>query len=72
MYPKYKRNKYKWEYRFLYWNQNNPEVYDYSINTNQGFQVAESAAWGNATWDGCNQLKYLGKSMAFPKLMRNI
>jgi len=61
MYPKYKRNKYKWEYRFLYWNQDNPEVYDYSINTNQGFQVAESAAWGNCTFDGCNNMKYIGK-----------
>ena len=72
MYPKYKRNKYKWEYRFLYWNQDNPEVFEYTIVTREGFQVAESAAWGNCTFDGCNQLKYLGKSMALPKLMRNM
>ena len=68
MYPKYKRNKYKWEYRFLYWNQDNPEVYEYTIVTREGFEAAESAAWGNATFDGCDQLKYLGKSMAFPKI----
>jgi len=61
MYPKYKRNKYKWEYRFLYWNQDNPEVYEYTIVTREGFEVAESAAWGNCTWDGCNNLKYIGK-----------
>ena len=44
MYPEIRQNKHTCNYRFLYWNQNNPEVYDYSINTNQGFQVAESAA----------------------------
>jgi len=57
---------------FLYWNQDNPEVFEYTIVTREGFQVAESAAWGNCTFDGCNQLKYLGKSMALPKLMRNM
>ena len=71
-YPIKRKNKFIWEYRFLYWNQDRPEVYDYSIVTREGFQVAESAAWGNCTFDGCNQLKYLGKSMALPKLMRNM
>ena len=71
-YPLKRKNKYEWEYRFLYWNQDRPEVYDYSIVTREGFQVAESAAWGNCTFDGCNQLKYLGKTMALPKLMRNM
>ena len=71
MYPIYKRNKYEWEYRFLYWNQDNPEVFEYTTVTRGGYQVAESAAWGNATFDGCDQLKYLGKSMALPKFMRN-
>ena len=61
MYPEIRENKNTWNYRFLYWNQDNPEVYDYSINTNQGFQVAESAAWGNCTFDGCNNMKYIGK-----------
>ena len=61
MYPEIRENKNTWNYRFLYWNVDNPEVYDYSINTNQGFQVAESAAWGNCTFDGCNNMKYIGK-----------
>ena len=72
MYPEIRQNKHTWNYRFLYWNSDKPEVNLYTIDTDKGFQVAESAAWGNATWDGCNQLKYLGKSMVFPKLMRNI
>jgi len=71
-YPLKRKNKYEWEYRFLYWNQDNPEVFEYTIVTREGFQVAESAAWGNCTFDGCNQLKYLGKTMALPKLMRNM
>ena len=70
-YPMPRKNKYEWEYRFLYWNQDKPEVFEYTIVTRNGFEVAESAAWGSATFDGCNQLKYLGKSMAWPKFMRN-
>ena len=62
MYPEIRQNKHTWNYRFLYWNVYNPEVYDYSINTDQGFQVAESAAWGNCTFDGCNNMKYIGKN----------
>lgn len=61
MYPKIRKNKHTWTYRFLYWNIDKPDIYDYSIDTDQGFQVAESAAWGNCTWDGCNNLKYIGK-----------
>ena len=61
MYPEIRQNKHTWNYRFLYWHTDIPEVYDYSINTDQGFQVAESAAWGNCTFDGCNNMKYIGK-----------
>jgi len=61
MYPEIRKNKHNWEYRFLYWNQDIPEVYDYTIQTSKGFQVAESAAWGNATWDGCRNMKYIGR-----------
>jgi len=61
MYPEIRKNKHTWNYRFLYWNVDNPEVYDYSFKTDKGFQYAESAAWGNCTWDGCNNLKYIGK-----------
>ena len=61
MYPEIRQNKHTWNYRFLYWNVDNPEVYDYSFKTDKGFQYAESAAWGNCTWDGCNNLKYIGK-----------
>jgi hypothetical protein len=60
-YPISRQNKHTWNYRFLYWNNDKPDVYDYSINTDKGFQVAESAAWGNANWDNCNNLKYIGK-----------
>jgi len=61
MYPEIRQNKHTWNYRFLYWNVDNLEVYDYSFKTDKGFQYAESAAWGNCTWDGCNNLKYIGK-----------
>jgi len=61
MYPITRNNKHTWEYRFLYWNQDIPEVYDFTIHTSKGFQVAESAAWGNATFDGCKNMKYIGK-----------
>ena len=61
MYPEIRQNKHTRNYRFLYWNIDNPEVYDYSFKTDKGFQYAESAAWGNCTWDGCNNLKYIGK-----------
>ena len=71
MYPEIRQNKHTWNYRFLYWNQNNPEVYDYSINTNQGFQVAESAAWGNATFDGCRTMKYIGKNKEVEQWQQN-
>ena len=34
----------------------------YQIKTDKGFQVAESAAWGSATFDGCRNMKYIGKN----------
>jgi len=61
VYPEVRKNKFTWSYRFLYWNQDIPEVYEYTIDTDKGFQVAESAAWGNATWDGCRNMKYIGR-----------
>ena len=61
MYPKVRKNKFTWTYRFLYWNCDKPKVIEYKICTNEGFQVAESAAWGNATFDGCNHLMYRGR-----------
>jgi len=61
-YPEIRKNKFSWTYKFLYWNRNIGEFNLYTITTNQGFQVAESAAWGNATWDGCRTMKYLGKN----------
>jgi len=61
-YPIKRKNKFIWEYRFLYWTVNKPEINLYTIKTKEGFQVAESAAWGNATFDGCNNMKYIGKT----------
>jgi len=61
-YPLKRKNKYKWEYRFLYWNIQKPEINLYIYITDEGFQVAESAAWGNATWDNCKNMKYIGKT----------
>ena len=55
-------NKFIWSYRFLYWNTDKPEVNLYTIETDKGFQVAESAAWGSATFDGCRNMKYIGKN----------
>ena len=62
MYPEVRQNKHTWNYRFLYWNTDKPEVNLYTIETDKGFQVAESAAWGSATFDGCRNMKYIGKN----------
>ena len=62
MYPEVRKNKFIWSYRFLYWNVDRPEINLYTIETDQGFQVAESAAWGSATFDGCRNMKYIGKN----------
>jgi len=62
MYPIKSKNKFTWAYKFLYWNSDQNIVYLYTIETKEGFQVAESAAWGNATFDGCNNMKYIGKN----------
>ena len=62
MYPEVRQNKHTWSYRFLYWNTDKPEVNFYTIDTDKGFQVAESAAWGAATFDGCRNMKYIGKN----------
>ena len=62
MYPEVRQNKFTWTYRFLYWNSDKPEVNLYTIDTDKGFQVAESAAWGNATFDNCKNMKYIGKN----------
>ena len=62
MYPEVRKNKHTWSYRFLYWNTDKPEVNLYTIETDKGFQVAESAAWGSATFDGCRNMKYIGKN----------
>ena len=61
-YPIKRKNKFVWEYRFLYWTLDKPEINLYTIKTKEGYQVAESAAWGNATFDGCNNMKYIGKT----------
>ena len=61
MYPIKRKNKNEWWYKFLFIDKSG-EVSMYQIKTNQGFQVAESAAWGNATWDGYIDMKYLGKN----------
>ncbi len=61
-YPIKRNNKFIWEYRFLYWTLDKPEINLYTVKTKEGFQVAESAAWGNATFDGCNNIKYIGKT----------
>lgn len=60
-YPEIRKNKFTWCYRFLYWNSDLPTLNLYTIDTNQGFQVAESAAWANCTFDGCNKIKYIGR-----------
>jgi len=62
MYPEVRKNKFTWTYRFLYWNSDKPEVNLYTIDTNQGFQVAENEAYNNALWDGCRNMKYIGKN----------
>jgi len=61
-YPIVRKTKNTWAYKFLYWNSNNSKLFFYTIETDQGFQVAESVAWGNCTFDGCNKIKYIGKN----------
>jgi hypothetical protein len=60
MYPKIRLNKNEWWYKFLFIDKSG-EVDMYQIKTNFGFQYAESAAWGNCTFNGCNNMKYIGK-----------
>jgi len=56
------KNKYKWAYVFLLTNHKNGENDLYQqINTAQGYQVAESSAWGRATFDGYQDMKYIRK-----------
>lgn len=56
------KNKYKWAYVFLLTNHKHGENDLYQqINTDKGYQVAESAAWGRATWDGYQDMKYIRK-----------
>lgn len=55
-------NKYIWNYRFLYWDNDENTVNFYTIETQWGFKYAENIAWGNATFDGCRNMKYIGKS----------
>ena len=62
MYPLKRKNKFNWSYKFLYWNGDENVVNLFTIETDEGFQVAESVAWGNATFDGCNKMKYIGKN----------
>ena len=61
-YPEVRKNKFTWIYRFMYWNRNIGRLYLYTISTDKGLQVAESAAWGNAQFDGCTNMKYLGRN----------
>ena len=60
-YPMPRQNKYEWWYKFLFIDKSG-EVSMYQIKTNQGFQVAESAAWANATWDNYIDIHYIGKN----------
>ena len=62
MYPLKRKNKFNWSYKFLYWNNEENVVNLFTIETDEGFQVAESVAWGNATFDGCNFMEYIGKN----------
>jgi hypothetical protein len=34
----------------------------YTIETQWGFKYAENIAWNNAMWDGCRNMKYIGKN----------
>ena len=62
MYPIKRKNKFNWAYKFLYWDGEENLVHLFTIETKEGFQVAESVAWGNATFDGCTNMEYLGKN----------
>ena len=55
-------NKFVWCYRFLYWNNEENVVNFYTIETQWGFKYAENIAWNNAIWDGCRNMKYIGKN----------
>lgn len=55
-------NKFVWTYKFLYWNVEHSYIHFYTIETDRGLKYAENIAWGNATFDGCTTIKYLGKN----------
>jgi len=56
------KNKNIWSYRFLYYNNEESSLIFYTIDTAYGLKYAENIAWGNATFDGCRNMKYLGKN----------
>jgi len=64
-------NKYIWTYKFLYWNDEQKDLHFYTIETQWGFKYAENIAWGNATWDGCRNMKYLGKNKEVENIKKN-
>ena len=57
-----KPNKNIWSYRFIYYNNKESSVIFYTIDTAYGIKYAENIAWNNALWDGCKNMKYLGKN----------
>jgi hypothetical protein len=62
MFEAKKPNKHNWCYKFLYWNNEENVLNFYTIETQWGFKYAENIAWNNAMWDGCRNMKYIGKN----------
>jgi len=57
------KNKHTWCYKFLYWKRHNKDDCTFfTVDTDLGLGYAECVAWGNATFDDCHVIQYLGRS----------
>lgn len=64
-YPVISKTKNIWRYIFYYQKEKGVgDLFYTDIVTDKGFQYAESTAWGRATFDGCNFMKYVTKRQA--------
>ena len=61
-YPVITKTKNTWRYIFYYQKEKDlGDLFYTDIVTDKGYQYAESTAWGRATFDGCNFMKYVSK-----------
>ena len=61
--PEKRNNKFVWRYKFVFHNDDvDDEMRTYSIETEEGFQIADYYADNNRRWDAFTHMDYLGKT----------